>query len=76
MFKHGKAACYWYLTPASTLHLTVTLPSGKSSGETMLGVVFSADALSDAAWEIAEAALALPRSGIPQALRDFLGSAG
>jgi hypothetical protein len=52
-------SCSWHLSPASTLHLSVVFPLGESRGETVLGVIVSADVLSDPAWETKEIEAAL-----------------
>lgn len=75
MFDEARVVCYWYLTPASTLQLSVVLPSEDSGGETILGVILSADVLSDRSWEIAEAGEMLRDSPMLTALAELFGSA-
>lgn len=67
-------ACYWYLTPGSTMQLSVMLPREDFRGETVLGVILSADFLSDAEAEIAEAGEALRRAPMVGALAIVCGS--
>lgn len=61
--------CSWHLTPASTLHLSVVFPLGESPGETVLGVIVSADVLSDPAWETKETEVGLRRAHALDAIR-------
>jgi hypothetical protein len=65
----GSITCSWHLTPASTLHLSVVFPLGESPGETVLGVIVSADLLSDPAWETKEIEAALRGAPALDAIR-------